>query len=303
MGIEINDHRRFWDEEQQKAKEIYVRKQLQMGLYNIQKDTHIGITWEPGEEDVNFIVYVLEGEMKFRSHETEFTLYKDSSALFTYEPYNIHGSSLTPVRMIMFSTNPAFQKVEESNACFDKLKEVELRDIYTIGHSQRVSTYAMSIALAIDPTYDITTLGSAATFHDLGKYYTLIEILQKPGKLSEEEYAIIRRHPLDGYNLLIDSHGKRVADCILQHHERMDGSGYPKGLTGEDICMDARIIAVADVFDAITCKRVYNEPVSFLEALAMMEQEAHLYDPLVLSALRDLIISGKLRPSYVNQCK
>lgn len=298
MTIEIKHNQDLWAENERKAREIHIQPNLQLALYNTLENTHLGITWEKGEEDTVFILYILEGELLFQSPHDSFLLKQDDSVLLTYEHKAFHGITQKPTRLMMFSTNERYQKIKETNACFDKVKEVELKDIYTIGHSTRVSSYAMSIALAMDYSYDIITLGAAATFHDLGKYYTPVEILQKPGRLSEEEFAIIKKHPQDSYNLLYCTHGEKVANIALQHHERMDGSGYPHGLLGKDICLDARIVAVADVFDAITSKRVYNDPITFEDALAVMEAEAHLYDPEVLAALHTLVMENRLSCGY-----
>lgn len=284
MTVEIKHNQSFWEQGPQNAEEIHAVQQLQTGLYNIRSDTHIGITWEEK----------LEGEMQFQSSSEVFSLKKDDSALFSYEATAIHGISKTPCRLMLFSTSGSYQKVNATNACFEKLREVELKDIYTIGHSRRVSSLSMSIALQLDPGYDILTLGAAATFHDLGKYYTPIEILQKPGRLTPEEFSIIKLHPQASWQLLMESHGEIIAEIALQHHERMDGSGYPRGLHADAIRMDARIIAVADVFDAITSKRSYNNPVSYEQALSIMEQEQQLYDSDVLHALHILVREKRL---------
>ena len=122
----------------------------------------------------------------------------------------------------------------------------------------------------------------------------MIEILQKPGRLTPEEFSIIKLHPQASWQLLMESHGEIIAEIALQHHERMDGSGYPRGLHADAIRMDARIIAVADVFDAITSKRSYNNPVSYEQALSIMEQERQLYDSDVLHALHILVREKRL---------
>ena len=281
MTVEIKHNQSFWEQGPQNAEEIHAVQQLQTGLYNIRSDTHIGITWEENERDAVFVLYMLEGEMQFQSSSEVFSLKKDDSALFSYEATAIHGISKTPCRLMLFSTSGSYQKVNATNACFEKLREVELKDIYTIG-------------LQLDPGYDILTLGAAATFHDLGKYYTPIEILQKPGRLTPEEFSIIKLHPQASWQLLMESHGEIIAEIALQHHERMDGSGYPRGLHADAIRMDARIIAVADVFDAITSKRSYNNPVSYEQALSIMEQERQLYDSDVLHALHILVREKRL---------
>lgn len=292
--IDIKHNYNFWNDGGQHAVEIHKKDDLQMGLYNIKKDTHIGITWEAHEQHISFILYLLEGEMSFHSAKESFTLKTDDSVMLSYDDHAYHGISNKPTRMMIITTGSNYQHIDETNACFEKLRQVELKDVYTIGHSRRVSSYAMSIALEMDSAFNITLLGTAATFHDLGKYHTPIQILQKPSSLNAEEWKIMKQHPLASYQLLIASHGERIATIALQHHERMDGSGYPYALQGEEICLEARIIAVADVFDAITCKRVYNEAVSFDEAYAIMQKEAHLYDQRILAALGKLIKEGRL---------
>ena len=217
MTVEIKHNQSFWEQGPQNAEEIHAVQQLQTGLYNIRSDTHIGITWEENERDAVFVLYMLEGEMQFQSSSEVFSLKKDDSALFSYEATAIHGISKTPCRLMLFSTIGSYQKVNATNACFEKLREVELKDIYTIGHSRRVSSLSMSIALQLDPGYDILTLGAAATFHDLGKYYTPIEILQKPGRLTPEEFSIIKLHPQASWQLLMESHGEIIAEIALQH--------------------------------------------------------------------------------------
>lgn len=278
----------------QRAEEIYTNPRLQLGIYNIYQGTNMGITHEEGEDDTIFIVYVLDGELHFTSSNESFTLTKDDSVMISDIMETYFAKALTPCKLLMISSQSNHQKIQETNACFNKLVEVELKDSYTKGHGRRVSVYAVAIALELDPAYDILALGSAATFHDLGKYYTPIEILQKPGKLTDEEYAMIKKHPIDSYKLLQATHGEEIAQIALQHHERMDGSGYPYGLKKDDICFNARIVAVADVFDALTSHRVYNRQMSYEEAIALMVSQKHLYDPIVLNALVRLVKENRL---------
>ena len=291
---EIRHNADILQDTKQRAEEIYTNSRLQLGIYNIYQGTNMGITHEEGEDDTIFIVYVVEGELHFTSTLESFTLKKDDSVMIYDIVESYFAKAITPCKLLMISSQSNHQKIQETNACFNKLVEVELKDSYTKGHGRRVSTYAVAIALELDPSYDILSLGSAATFHDLGKYYTPIEILQKPGKLTDEEYKIIKQHPIDSYKLLQKTHGEEIANIALQHHERMDGSGYPYGLTKDKICFNARIVAVADVFDALTSNRVYNRQMSFDEAMELMISQKHLYDPIVLNALVRLVKENKL---------
>ncbi len=167
---------------------------------------------------------------------------------------------------------------------------VELRDPYTSGHERRVGDLAAAIGqeLGLDQ-HRITGLRVAGTVHDVGKITVPSEILSKPGKLSAIEYEIVKTHSEKGHEILknIDFPWP-VAKVVLQHHERMDGSGYPQGLKDNDIMLEARILAVADVIESMSTHRPYR-PALGLEA-ALKEILAHsgsLYDPQVVAvALR-----------------
>lgn len=137
---------------------------------------------------------------------------------------------------------------------------VEKKDPYTAGHQQRVSDLARAIATEMRLSKkSVDGIRLAASIHDIGKNSVPADILSKPGKLTEHEFGIIKTHPEVGFEIL---RGIKfpwpIAKTILQHHERLDGSGYPKGLKGSDILMEARIIAVADVVEAISSHRPYR---------------------------------------------
>jgi putative nucleotidyltransferase with HDIG domain len=137
---------------------------------------------------------------------------------------------------------------------------VEAKDPYTSGHQERVSHLAEAIAKEMGLTEDRQDfVRTASIIHDLGKVSVPSELLSKPTKLSELEFNIIKVHSQAGYNILKDiDFPWPVADVVLQHHERMNGSGYPHGLEGDDIFLEARILAVADVVEAIAFHRPYR---------------------------------------------
>ncbi|KEO85038.1 HD-GYP domain-containing protein [Tumebacillus flagellatus] len=138
-------------------------------------------------------------------------------------------------------------------------RAIEARDAYTQGHSRRVARYAVAIGKHM-PGIDIDLLRVAGELHDIGKISTPDAVLHKPGRLTDEEYDVIKRHPVDGANLLrrFEVDGP-ILDGVLYHHERMNGTGYPEGRFGENIPMVARILAVADTFDAMTTTRSYRK--------------------------------------------
>jgi PAS domain S-box-containing protein len=137
---------------------------------------------------------------------------------------------------------------------------VEMKDPYTSGHQQRVSDLARSIATEMGLSADRRDfLRTASAIHDIGKISVPSEILSKPTKLTDLEFSLIKTHVRAGYDILKDIEFPwPVADVVLQHHERMDGSGYPQGLKGDDILLEARILAVADVVEAIASHRPYR---------------------------------------------
>jgi putative nucleotidyltransferase with HDIG domain len=161
--------------------------------------------------------------------------------------------------------------------------------VYTGSHSQRVADLAARTARRLglaDEEIELTRL--AASLHDLGKLAIPEEILRKPGPLTEPERMVLERHPQIGFRMLESLGVDPVADWVLHHHERWDGSGYPDGLLGDRIPLGARIIFVADAYDAMTSERVYRRRVAPEQAVAELERCAgSQFDPEIVAALAD----------------
>ncbi len=163
---------------------------------------------------------------------------------------------------------------------------IESRDVYTGEHSTGVKEIAVGIGRQMNlPLHTINTIAVSAMLHDIGKIGIPESILNKPGKLTEQEFAVIKRHPEIGYETLKKIKPlSDVADAVLYHHERYDGLGYPGLKTGTDIPLVARILCVADVFEAITSDRVYRNALSLEEALLVMYSGKNTYfDPEILT--------------------
>jgi putative nucleotidyltransferase with HDIG domain len=164
---------------------------------------------------------------------------------------------------------------------------LEKRDPYTAGHQKRMTKLACAIAEEISlPKDKIEGLYIAGIIHDIGKINIPTEILSKPGRLSEIELSLIQTHPQVGSDILkkMELPGE-VSSIVLQHHERMDGSGYPSGLSGKDIILEARILAVADVVEAMASHRPYRPALGLDQALEEITQnKGKLYDPEVVDA-------------------
>jgi PAS domain S-box-containing protein/putative nucleotidyltransferase with HDIG domain len=163
---------------------------------------------------------------------------------------------------------------------------VEARDPYTQGHEQRVATLARSIAERMGMNGESADeVEMAGLLHDVGKLHVPAEILTKPGKLSDTEFALIKEHPRQGHEILKDiAFPWRIAAIVLQHHERLDGSGYPKGLKGDEIMMPSRILAVADVVEAMASHRPYRPSLGLAAAIAEVRSHPNEYDHDVVAA-------------------
>jgi HD-GYP domain-containing protein (c-di-GMP phosphodiesterase class II) len=153
----------------------------------------------------------------------------------------------------------------------------EIKDPFIHGHQERTSRLAATVAkemgLSADSVRNITTAG---LLHDLGKFSVGESILNKPGKLTESEYAEMKEHPTLGANMIVSGAEalQPLAPIVRHHHERFDGSGYPDGLARENIPLEARILGVADAFDAMTHERSYRKALSMAEALGEIERGA-----------------------------
>jgi putative two-component system response regulator len=166
---------------------------------------------------------------------------------------------------------------------------IEMRDPYTAGHQRRVANLAFAIATAREmelPRDEARGLHMAGLVHDIGKIQVPAEILSKPTALTDVEWDLIKTHPQVGYDILKSIEFPwPVAQIVLQHHERLDGSGYPQGLSSTDILLDAKILAVADVVEAMASYRPYRPARPLEEALKEIEDhKGTLYDPDVVDA-------------------
>ncbi len=166
-------------------------------------------------------------------------------------------------------------------------KTVEMRDPYTAGHQERVSTLATAIAARLGWTAErIEGVRLGAIIHDIGKIYVPAEILSRPGRLSVNEMAIVKAHPTVGGEILDGVEFPwPIRDMVEQHHERLDGSGYPKGLKGDAIIEEAKVLAVADVVEAISSHRPYRPALGIEAGLAEIERgRGTFYDPAIADA-------------------
>lgn len=200
------------------------------------------------------------------------------------------------------------------SALVDRMVE---KDPSTAGHVERVAVLAVQMGEHLHlPTGRLRLLAAGGLLHDIGKLSVPTEILQKPDRLTDDEFEVVQKHPADGRALLTELGGfhELVLELVEHHHERVDGTGYPHGLGGDGLPMEVRILAVADVFDALTTDRPYRRACSAADALAELDQQAGTgLDARCVAALRNVIGQEQLvaighrarttRPVYAGQVR
>ena len=193
----------------------------------------------------------------------------------------------------IYIANNIVEEIRESESMIVETINLSSYDNYTYTHSVNVDILSVILGVACGLRDDeLRRLSQAALLHDIGKTCVPIEILNKPGKLTEEEFAEVKKHPQYGYNMLKDNYdvSSVTRNAILSHHENEDGSGYPRNLTSEHIHLFAKIIHIADVYDALTTKRVYKDAMNPADALEyLMGNAERMFDKELVTIFMDYI--------------
>ncbi len=237
---------------------------------------------------------LISGEISTARYEKRY-LRKDGSVIWAYisaaairDKDGRYKNMVTYIQDITEKKNAAEKSEAMLHGIIDTLaRVVETRDPYTAGHQKRVAEIAVAIAEGMGLTkHQVEAIHFASIIHDLGKIQIPAEILTKPGKLTSLEYEMIKLHPQIGYDLLKNINFEwPIAEIILQHHERIDGTGYPRGLTGDEIMIEAKILSVADSIESMSSHRPYRAALIRDKVLEEIEQgKGHTYDPVVAEA-------------------
>lgn len=201
----------------------------------------------------------------------------DQTVVQMAELFNqVREKKKVPLAELRNDVIPIIQEVSQSASLFGLIATLQAKDDYTYRHNIAVGSIASLIGSWMGLNHqEHLQLTTAALLHDIGKMLIPSEILNKPDQLTEEEYTVMKSHTLLGYDILKNTVGitHRQALVALQHHERMDGSGYPFGSVQDKIDLFSRIVSVADIFHAMTSQRVYRDPSPFYEVLSQMEQD------------------------------
>ncbi|OZM56657.1 phosphohydrolase [Lottiidibacillus patelloidae] len=227
---------------------------------SIEKD-RLFFVYPSDNKNVFEFFYLLSGEILCETEDEKITL--GTQEYFSIKEIDepIHFKALSDVTMLWVITEPTFVHISEKiSSLMEIVKQVEIKDCYTEKHSDRVANYAGKVAKKMKLNKEqLENLIFASYLHDIGKINVPSEILNKPGRLTEEEYEIIKKHPADGAEMVRGTNYDELVPIIEQHHERLNGSGYPFGLKGDEILLEAKIIAVCDTFDAMTGDRSYRK--------------------------------------------
>lgn len=250
-------------------------------------------TWiEPGEAGMVEFFYVLEGSLTLNDGENEIPLEQYDSFYCSDIKKTITAKTSTGTRLLYITSKPVFSYLYGYMGDLkDLLEKSEEKDMYTYNHGKRVMEYSVKLSEKMGlPSELADKISVSSVFHDIGKCYVPDGILNKPASLSREEYRYIMKHPIHGRDLVEGKFGSDIAEIVEQHHERVDGSGYPFGLTGDEIRLEAKIIAVADSYDAMTTDRPYRKGMPPAEAAKELKRCAgKMYDRKVVNSMLEIL--------------
>lgn len=244
------------------------------------------------DPEVMEFYYILEGEVKCEVEKE--TVYLSPGDYFSAQNLKetVLFKTITELKFLWIVTEPTFAHVSNKiTSLMEIVRKVEAKDKYTYKHSDRVAEYAVKIGRKLKvSTHILNRITESAYLHDIGKIEIPAEILNKPDKLTKEEFDVIKKHPEDGAKMLEGTMYESLMPILLQHHERLDGSGYPNGLKDEEILLEAKIIAVSDTFDAMTEDRAYRNAFTAEYALNEIKQlSGTKYDPQVVEAFEQVL--------------
>lgn len=262
--------------------------EMEVMLQTIKADQPFTLTPWSGSE----FFYILDGSLVCTIDGEETVLGPGDYLQATQLVQPAYFRTINKLTILYLASPPVFSYISDTIRQWQDLAtDIELKDMYTEEHCQRIQKIATRIGERLRLSGgQMQRLIDSAYLHDLGKTVVPEEVLAKPGRLSQEEWEHIRRHPTAGRQMLEDTFLEEVGQVIEQHHEREDGLGYPLGLTGREISIEAKIIAVADAFDAMTSDRPYRKAMSTEQALAeLVRLKGQQFSPEVVDAFMEIV--------------
>lgn len=258
----------------------------------IAPNSHITLTCEPDWKGFEFY-FILDGALACRDERGRTTRLRSGDYIaVTHLMKDVYFRTETGVTLLYMSSEPVFHVLsDEIQGLVALAKEVERKDSHTQEHCQRIESLSMLVGEKMKlPPDRLELLIYAALLHDIGKITIPNHILKKTGPLTREEWQQIEKHPSAGRAIIEKTFLKDAGPIIEQHHERYDGTGYPSGQKGDEILVEARIIAVVDAFDAMGSDRPYRKAMTNDEVVAELKRcSGTQFDPKVVDVLLDVI--------------
>ena len=233
------------------------------------------------DSDALEIYYVLDGKLAQADGPSQDVLVRGDYIVTRGLKEEAIYTALEEVRFLYFTSKPFFKEISTALQDLTRLAvEVEMRDGYTAEHCLRLQRLSFATGKVVGLSgHRLHLLDHGSYLHDVGKARVPVEILQKPTSLTAEEWAIIKQHPIFGREMLAPTLVRDAGPIVEQHHERMDGSGYPYGLRGDEILTEAYIVAIADTYDAMTTDRAYRKALPKEAAVAELLRYADIHYP------------------------
>jgi len=247
----------------------------------------------PGDDlELMEYFYVVEGRISYQKGNKSILVQKGDYFYAHKLSEDICLKAEDDVILLYVSTQPVFHLLSNEIKELNEISSmIQKKGLYTHTHEQRVYDYCIKIACIINLSKDgLEKLIYSALYHDIGKINVPDEILLKPSGLTKEEFEYIKRHPSDGRRLVEKTYLRGVGEIIEQHHERLDGSGYPYGLKEDEICLEAKIVGILDSFDAMISDRPYRKGMAPNVAMEELKRLAGIhYDKKILEVFEEVL--------------
>ena len=284
----ITNYKKEFSSNKVEALALYNNEQFSFEYYHLFKEHSLHINLD-GEEEIKLLYFLLKGKCEFYL-DNERIVFEPFELLEinTTSGFNIYALEEISLLYISLSDSKINLKTDELSKQIERL---ENKDDYLKGHNYRVSKYALIILEEMGLKLNTDNLNYAASYHDIGKIKISPDIVHKESSLTPKEFEVMKMHPIYSYEIIKPILGEDIAYIAKCHHEKLDGSGYPLHLKGDAIPIEAQIIAVADIFDALTTKRTYRDAYSFNDAIKIMEADVinHKINKEAYNALKKAI--------------
>lgn len=284
----ITNYKKEFSSNKVEALALYNNEQFSFEYYHLFKEHSLHINLD-GEEEIKLLYFLLKGKCEFYLDNERIVLEPfELLEINTTSGFNIYALEEISLLYISLSDSKINLKTDELSKQIERL---ENKDDYLKGHNYRVSKYALIILEEMGLKLNTDNLNYAASYHDIGKIKISPDIVHKESSLTPKEFEVMKMHPIYSYEIIKPILGEDIAYIAKCHHEKLDGSGYPLHLKGDAIPIEAQIIAVADIFDALTTKRTYRDAYSFNDAIKIMESDVinHKINKEAYNALKKAI--------------